>query len=244
MSRVILTLESIPLAGQQIRTARTGENGQFNFAELPAGAYLLKATRRGFMPVQYGQRRWDAAGPPIVVTGDEVLSVNLTMSRYGAIAGTVRNTNEVGIPDQNVAAYSNTQPPRFIARGKTGSGAGSDACRLPHGYAEDAETQMERLRLIPESTRWLNVSIQALHRFYQRRTDRVVASWMTRQNRELAIADNIAYITSCIETVTADWPAIPKIARCTGASAGGTHRPRDFRRFVHRVRSSTRIRYV
>jgi predicted esterase len=80
-----------------------------------------------------------------------------------------------------------------------------------HGYAEDAETQLERLRAIPESTRWLSVSIQALHRFYQRRTDRVVASWMTRQDRELAIKDNIAYVATCIEAVVAEWPTMPKV---------------------------------
>jgi predicted esterase len=80
-----------------------------------------------------------------------------------------------------------------------------------HGYAEDAETQLERLRAIPESTRWLCVSIQALHRFYERRTDRVVASWMTRQDRELAITDNVAYVTTCIDAVAAEWPTIPKV---------------------------------
>ena len=37
-------------------------------------------------------------------------------------------------------------------------------------------------------------SIQGLHRFYQRRTNEVIASWMTRQDRELAIADNLAYV--------------------------------------------------
>jgi poly(3-hydroxybutyrate) depolymerase len=62
-----------------------------------------------------------------------------------------------------------------------------------HGYAENAEVQLERLRAIPESARWICLSIQALHRFYERRTDRVVASWMTRQDRDLAIADNLAY---------------------------------------------------
>ena len=77
-----------------------------------------------------------------------------------------------------------------------------------HGYAEDAGAQLERLRAIPESTRWLCVSIQGLHRFYQRRTDRVVASWMTRQDRELAIADNIAYVAKCIDAVAAEWPTI------------------------------------
>jgi predicted esterase len=80
-----------------------------------------------------------------------------------------------------------------------------------HGYAEDAETQLERLRAIPESARWLTVSIQALHPFYQRRTDRVVANWMTRQLRELAITDNTAYVASCIDAVAAEWPTLPAI---------------------------------
>jgi predicted esterase len=77
-----------------------------------------------------------------------------------------------------------------------------------HGYAENAEAQMERLRAIPESAQWLTVSIQALHRFYQRRTDLVVASWMTRQDRELAIADNVAYVNACIDSIAADWPTL------------------------------------
>jgi predicted esterase len=80
-----------------------------------------------------------------------------------------------------------------------------------HGYAEDAEAQLERLRAIPESTRWLCVSIQALHRFYQRRTNQVVASWMTRQDRDLAIADNVAYVTTCIDAVAAEWQTRPKV---------------------------------
>ena len=61
-----------------------------------------------------------------------------------------------------------------------------------HGYAEGADIQLERLQAIPGSGRWLLVSIQGLHRFYQSRTRDVVASWMTRQDRELAMADNLA----------------------------------------------------
>src|SRR5262245_6462023 len=76
-----------------------------------------------------------------------------------------------------------------------------------HGYAESAGTQLERLRAIEGSERWLVVSIQGLHRFYQRRTEEVVASWMTRQDRELAIADNIAYVSSVVDAVSAAWPA-------------------------------------
>lgn len=72
-----------------------------------------------------------------------------------------------------------------------------------HGYAESAEVQLERLRAVPGADRWRLVSIQALHRFYQRRTNDVVASWMTRQDREFAIADNIAYVQRVIATESA-----------------------------------------
>jgi predicted esterase len=76
-----------------------------------------------------------------------------------------------------------------------------------HGYAENAEAQLERLQAIPGSDRWLVVSVQGLHRFYRRRTSVVVASWMTRQDRELAIADNIAYVNACLDATAAEWPA-------------------------------------
>jgi len=75
-----------------------------------------------------------------------------------------------------------------------------------HGYGEGAEAQMDRLRAIPSARQWLIVSIQGLHRFYQRRANEVVASWMTRQDRELAIADNLAYVSSVIEEVARERP--------------------------------------
>lgn len=80
-----------------------------------------------------------------------------------------------------------------------------------HGYGEDAETQLERLRAIPGSAGWVVVSIQALHRFYDRRTNRVVASWMTRQDRDLAIADNIAYVQNCMDAISAEWPGTRRV---------------------------------
>jgi predicted esterase len=71
-----------------------------------------------------------------------------------------------------------------------------------HGYAEGAETQLERLRAIPGSDRWRLVAIQGLHRFYQRRTNEVIASWMTHQDRDLAIADNLAYVGGVLDAVS------------------------------------------
>lgn len=70
-----------------------------------------------------------------------------------------------------------------------------------HGYAESAEQMLERLMPIPGVERWRIASVQALNRFYQRRTDAVVAGWMTRQDRELAIADNVAYVSAIVETI-------------------------------------------
>lgn len=67
-----------------------------------------------------------------------------------------------------------------------------------HGYGESADEQFDRLRGCPGSDGWSLVSIQGLHRFYERRTRRVVASWMTSQDRELAIADNAAYVTAVL----------------------------------------------
>ena len=70
-----------------------------------------------------------------------------------------------------------------------------------HGYAELAEAALDRLRAIPGADRWTLLSIQGLNRFYQRRTNDVIAGWMTRQDRELAIADNLAFVSSVLDAV-------------------------------------------
>jgi predicted esterase len=73
-----------------------------------------------------------------------------------------------------------------------------------HGYTEHAVIQMERLQGISGAARWTLVSIQALHRFYRGRTEEVVASWMTSQDREAAIADNIEYVDAALDSVPHD----------------------------------------
>jgi predicted esterase len=88
-----------------------------------------------------------------------------------------------------------------------------------HGYGEAADAQLERMRRIPGADRWLLVSIQGLHRFYQRRANEVVASWMTRQDRELAINDNLAYVAAVMGEVDRDYPGAPRLV-FTGFSQG------------------------
>jgi predicted esterase len=71
-----------------------------------------------------------------------------------------------------------------------------------HGYAEDADVHLTALQAVAGVERWLVVAVQALHPFYTR-DQRIVANWMTSQDRELAIADNIAYVERVIGVVTA-----------------------------------------
>ncbi|HUR21439.1 MAG TPA: hypothetical protein VMZ90_11560 [Vicinamibacterales bacterium] len=67
-----------------------------------------------------------------------------------------------------------------------------------HGYAQTAGDMMAELNRIPGASDWTRISIQALNRFYIRGDSQVVASWMTREDRDEAIADNIAYVDSAI----------------------------------------------
>src|SRR5262249_37219295 len=78
-----------------------------------------------------------------------------------------------------------------------------------HGYRENAAAHLAVLETIPGIGRWLIVSVQGLHRFYAKGGD-VVASWMTSEDRELAIADNVAYVQGVVEAVRAEFgPAEP-----------------------------------
>lgn len=66
-----------------------------------------------------------------------------------------------------------------------------------HGYGEAAERHLEQLRKIPGASQWVLCAVQALHPFYNRAGE-VIASWMTRQDRELAIQDNILYVAGVV----------------------------------------------
>jgi predicted esterase len=63
-----------------------------------------------------------------------------------------------------------------------------------HGYQESAAINFEVMKQIAASRAIGIVSVQALHRFYARGNEVVVASWMTREDREHAIADNVGYV--------------------------------------------------
>lgn len=100
-----------------------------------------------------------------------------------------------------------------------------------HGYGETADKHLDELRKIPGSQQWILCAVQALHPFYNR-TGEVIAGWMTRQDRELAIEDNIGYVAGVVAEVQRTQPVSRLVylgfsqgaAMAYRAAAGSGHR--------------------
>ena len=114
-----------------------------------------------------------------------------------------------------------------------------------HGYGQSAEQLLEDLRCVPGAAGWTLVAIQALHRFYSPKTRDVVGSWMTSQDRDLAIQDNLAYIRRVLTELRIDqgggplvfagfsqgavmaWRAAAHCGPCAGLMVLGGDLPQD-----------------
>lgn len=118
LSHASVTLKPIAGGGTD-RTMQTSANGSYEFRNLPAGSYVIQATRVGFLTAEFGQRAWNAAGTAVKIGQDDVFTARLALARMGGISGTVRDENEVGIPAQDVAAYAATRPPRLVTHALT-----------------------------------------------------------------------------------------------------------------------------
>ena len=118
IARATVTMEPAA-AGSNPKSVRTNLSGIFEFTALPAGTYRISAAKLAFAPVQYGQKRWFSPGMPIALAEGDTADLTIRMPRYGAISGTVLDENDVGLPDDEVAVYTNTRPPRLLARAST-----------------------------------------------------------------------------------------------------------------------------
>ena len=74
-----------------------------------------------------------------------------------------------------------------------------------HGYGENAAIHLAELARIPGASRFLLCSVQGLHPFYNKAGE-VVASWMTRHDRERAIEDNVRYVAAVVTRLQRDYP--------------------------------------
>jgi hypothetical protein len=76
--------------------------GRFLFTDLPPGEYFLQATKEGYAPGMYGQRRaWGQNQLLSLAEGERLTDVTLRVWKHGVIAGTV--VDEAGEPVAGVA---------------------------------------------------------------------------------------------------------------------------------------------
>ena len=88
-----------------------------------------------------------------------------------------------------------------------------------HGQGQTADEFLESLERIPRSPAWLVASVQGLNRHYIGRTQRIAATWMTSQDRELAIADNVGWVNSVLDGIEHEFGA-PRAIVFAGFSQG------------------------
>jgi hypothetical protein len=89
LPRVSVELRSMGAAGALL-VATTAEDGRFVFANLVPGQYRLTATRSGYVPGEYGQRKPGGAGLPIVVAaGQQLRDVQMPLTLSASISGRI-----------------------------------------------------------------------------------------------------------------------------------------------------------
>ncbi len=88
-----------------------------------------------------------------------------------------------------------------------------------HGQGQTADEFMTSLERVPRGTGWLAASVQGLNRYYTRRGQAIVAGWMTSQDRELAIADNVRWVDTVLDRLAAEFGA-PRAIVFAGFSQG------------------------
>ena|ERR1017187_2773701 len=91
---------------------------------------------------------------------------------------------------------------RVLVRDANGASLSSTLVGF-HGYGQNADELLDELERIPGADTFQCAAVQALNRFYGRGEEKVIASWMTRQDRELAITDNVSYVNRVVEALRA-----------------------------------------
>jgi uncharacterized protein (DUF2141 family) len=102
--RAILTLTGTELP--RGRTAISDDDGRFTFEQLPAGRYMLAATKPAYLPGAYGASRPGRPGVPLQIADGQALSnLRIVMARGAAVTGTLRDISGEPAPNLQVVAF-------------------------------------------------------------------------------------------------------------------------------------------
>ena len=120
LARTTVNLIPLPGAHTGAVSVRSGDRGAFTLNNVAPGWYVLRCTRRGFVPAEVGQLRPGRPGMPFeIAAGTQSSFFQIRMKRLGAVTGSVLDENSVGIPDWPVHVYTAQKPVRHVAEGKT-----------------------------------------------------------------------------------------------------------------------------
>jgi hypothetical protein len=119
VARALVAVHPVAGGSGVTKAVRCDRNGVFELTSLPAGAYVVTISRRGFAPVEYGQKRWKGAGSLVNVPENGEAELRIALPHFGAIAGRISDEADVGMPDHTVVAYRNTRPPQMAGKAVT-----------------------------------------------------------------------------------------------------------------------------
>jgi hypothetical protein len=119
LARALVAVHPVVGTAGATKAVRTNNYGAFEFLGIAEGAYIVSVARKGFAPIQYGQKQWKGAGTPVVLQDREATLLRIAVPRYGAITGRISDEADVGLVELEVIAYRNTRPPQMVAKAAT-----------------------------------------------------------------------------------------------------------------------------
>lgn len=110
LRRAVVRVLSAELRGG--KSVSTEPDGRWQIKDLPAGKYTISATKGGFVPLSYGQRRPFEPGTPIeLVNGQVVEKLELALPKGSVVSG--RIVDEFGEPVSGAQVTAMRQ--RFVS---------------------------------------------------------------------------------------------------------------------------------
>jgi protocatechuate 3,4-dioxygenase beta subunit len=104
LRRVRITLSAAAL-GRDGRTTSTSIDGRYEVKDLPAGRYIVRVARNGYLGLQYGQRRPLEQGKPLQITEKQVVeNIDFALPRASVIRGQI--TDELAEPVAGVVVFA------------------------------------------------------------------------------------------------------------------------------------------
>jgi hypothetical protein len=104
LRRARITLSG-PELGREGRSTSTSLDGRYEIPDLPAGRYIIRVTRSGYLPLLYGQRRPLEPAKPLQLLDRQALDrIDFTLPRASVISGQI--TDELGDPVSDVQVFA------------------------------------------------------------------------------------------------------------------------------------------